>query len=117
MKIMPSRGYLALIFVFSLLLAGCGTITKVRLTGSPGARVSGHYRATHVSSDFSGPAAWQMNLTGHLEEFDFRKAAPEDSVDLDISQGRTVLVHATAEPGVPGLRVRNKGGWSVEKIK
>jgi len=87
------------------------------LEGTPGAQVSGHYRATHVSSDFAGTAAWQMDLGRQsLEEFEFRKTTAGDSVDLDIRQGRKQLVHATAAPGVRGLRVRNEGGWRVEII-
>jgi hypothetical protein len=81
--------------------------------------VSGSYRATHVSSDFNGTAAWQMefNQRQRLEEFEFRKATLGSSVDLEIRQGRTRLVHATAEPGVLGLRVRSIDGWTVERLE
>jgi hypothetical protein len=113
-----SSGYFAPLVLFSLVFVGCSTITTVRLTGTPGAQVSGHYRADHVSSDFAGTADWQMDFDGRrLEEFEFRKATPGHSVDLDIRQGDRQLVHATAEPGVLGLRVRNENGWRVEILK
>jgi hypothetical protein len=118
MKISLSRIYLAFACGLSFLVVGCGHTTRVRLSGSPGAQVSGHYTATHVSSEFHGNANWQMSFPNQrLEEFEVKKAALDDSVDLDISQDRNPLVHATAEPGVRGLRVRNNGGWTVEKLK
>ena len=118
MKIALTRVCLALALGLSLLAVGCGKTTRVRLSGSPGTQVSGHYTATHVSSEFHGNANWQMSFPNQrLEEFEVKKASPDDSVDLDISQDRNHLVHATAEPGVRGLRVRNDGGWQVEKLK
>ncbi len=118
MKTTPSSGCLALIVLISLALVGCGTTTSVRLAGPPGAQVSGHYRAAHVSSDFAGAADWKMDFgRQRLEEFEFRKNTLGHSVDLEIRQGDRPVVHATAEPGVPGLRVRNEGGWKVEKLR
>jgi hypothetical protein len=118
MNLFFSRACLALVFVLSVLTVGCGHTTRVRLSGSPGTQVSGHYTATHLSSEFHGNANWQMSFPNQrLEEFEVKKAALDDSVDLDISQDRNPLVHATAEPGVRGLRVRNNGGWTVEKLK
>jgi hypothetical protein len=118
MKTTSTLSYLALLVFVSLALVGCGTTTTVSLTGTPGTQVSGHYRANHVSSDFAGTAAWQMSFDRqHLEDFEFRKATLGHSVDLDIRRGGRLLVHATAEPGTLGLRVRKESGWRVETLK
>src|SRR6187431_2760550 len=101
MNTTSSSRCLALLILFSLVLAGCGTTTTVRLTGTPGTHVTGRYQADHVSSDFAGTAGWKMDFDGRrLEEFEFRKTTLEHSVDLDIHQGRKRMVHATADPGV-----------------
>ena len=118
MKPAPSSPPIALLVMISLLLVGCRTTTTVRLTGTPGTQVHGHYRANHLCSDFAGSADWKMDFgRQQLEEFEFSKVTLGHSVHLDIRQGRSQLVHATAEPGVPGLRVRKEGGWRVETLK
>lgn len=119
MKTISSSSFSVLLALCGLLLVGCATATNttVKLTGTPGTQVKGHYRATHLTSDFSGTAAWQMDLgRQQLHEFEFRKLTPADSVDLEIRRGRTTLVHATAEPGTVGLRARDEGGWKVEPV-
>src|SRR6185503_5964446 len=114
----PSSDYLALFVLISLALVGCGTTTSVRLTGPPGVQVSGRYRAAHVNSDFAGAADWRMDFgRQRLEAFEFRKNTLAHSVNLEIREGDRAVVQATAEPGVPGLRVRNEGGWKVEKLQ
>lgn len=105
-------------FLCAFALVGCGTTTTVRLTGSPGTQVTGHYRASHVSSDFAGGVGWQMSFGRQdLQEFEFRKAGAEQAVDLEIRQGRKVMVKATSEPGTIGLRVRHSDGWKVETVR
>ncbi len=114
----PSPISLALCLLVSFVLVGCSTTTTVKLTGTPGTQVTGHYRATQVSSDFSGTPAWQMEFANQqLEEFEFQKTALEQSVALEIRRGRKVLVQATAEPGMRGLRVRHADGWRVEALE
>lgn len=118
MKITPPLAFFAAIVLCSLAVAGCSTTTTARLTGPPNTLVTGHYRATHSSSDFAGPAPWQLDFgTQRLEEFEFRKADPERSVDLEIRQGQTSLVHTTAAPGTLGLRARRDNGWTVEVLR
>ena len=107
------------LLLFTLVLYGCSTPdTTVRLTGSEGSQVSGQYRATHVSSHFTGSANWQMNFgQQRLEEFEFQKGAAEQSVDLEIRRGGSLLVQATSQPGTSGLRVRRDQGWKVETVR
>ncbi len=49
-----------------------------------------------------------------LHEIEIQKVAAEQTAHLQIRQGRKVVVDATAEPGVRGLRVRNSDGWRIE---
>ncbi len=58
-----------------------------------------------------------MSLGEPLQAIEFRKAKPEQSVDLEILEGRTRVLHATAGPGTTGLRVRNDGTWKIERIE
>lgn len=107
-----------LVLGLSLLAVGCGTSTKVRMSGPPDAQVAGHYRGDHVRSEFSGRASWVMDFKRHeLQEFEFRKLRQEDTVTLEIREGRNRVVQVTAGPASVGARALNEGGWSVHILR
>ena len=100
------------------LLPGCSSNTLVQFTGSPGAKVTGHYQGPHVDSHFSGSAQFRMNFRGDaLDELEFRKDNPQDTVSLVIRQGGQTRVETTAAPGTAGIRVQRQSNWKVESVQ
>ena len=109
---------IALLCGASLLLAGCSTSTKMKLSGSPGSTFSGQYRAGSSSFDVSGAVPFVVEVPStSLEECLFLKTDPEKILTLEIRRGKTQFLEVSAQPGTLGIRARDDDGWHYQILK
>ena len=114
------RSHLITGLAFVLLgLTGCSSTTTLRLTGTPGTKIAGHYRVSGALSDFSGTVPAEFDLAGlRLEECEFRKDSKDGELVMEIEKGHRQRARVVASPGSVGVRATRDGSaWKTEALR
>jgi hypothetical protein len=103
-----------------LLLTGCAT-TTMKLSGTAGSAFSGHYVLRGATNTLSGSVPMEVEISGidSLQSCEFRKARLDDTLVLEIYQGKRQTLRAPVSPGTLGVRAAGEGraNWHFETIK
>ena len=113
-----------------LCLPGCATkshnasahqgITKIEVSGNPGVLITGFYVQKGQRHEITGSLPFNLTETG-LSECEIRKVNPKETFTLVTRQEgperHSSFANMTAGPGVPGVRVELRKGFSVESLK
>ncbi|HRI14542.1 MAG TPA: hypothetical protein PLX89_16215 [Verrucomicrobiota bacterium] len=93
-------------------------MTTLRLSGTPGASFTGHYRTQTSSFDLSGALPLVVEVpSSSLQEWEFRKSDPRSTLWLEMLHGSTRILEGTAGPGTLGLKAQKEGGWHLQIIQ
>jgi len=106
-----------------LALTGCQStpMTTLRVSGTPGAAFTAHYRSGTLEGTVATEAAESPSIVletrGGRFEAEVSKKDPATELTVEIRKGSRTVFQATSPMGVHGLRIAEKqGGWTTEPI-
>jgi hypothetical protein len=91
-----------------------GLTTTVRVSGTPGALVVGHYVCQGERTGFTNSLPFACTQTG-LTELVVRKVRGKDALSVTACGGGAEVT-STAPPGTPGLRVLVHKGVEIQTL-
>lgn len=99
---------------FLFMATGCGTMTTMKLSGTPGAPFVGQYTRNGHDIEITGtlPKTFKAREVSACE---FRKLNPQDTLVLEATDGRSIL-KAPASAGAVGVRADFEEGWSFRRF-